>query len=177
MGAMEFTKTFFNLNVETASNIPMNSKEESPTKKDDTDDELDFAVGYPTLDVDEVELDSVYSPTSTSSLPSGSNSSSQIQKDVEAKPKFNSTPIQPSISGKRKRRKGALDNEIDMAIIAELKKPQEPPPVDTDEDSLFLKSLIPQLKRLNPKSKALVKCKIQQIMFQAEFEVNFEEKL
>ena len=122
--------------------------------------------------MDELVLDSVYNQISISSLPSRSNSSSQIRKGVEAKPKFNSSPIQPNISGKRKRRKGALDNEIDMEIVAELEKLQEAPPVGTDVDSFFLKSPIPQLKRL----KALAKLKIQQLMCQVEFEVKFGEK-
>ena len=63
---------------------------------------------------------------SASSLLSGSNSSSQIRNDVGAKPKVNSTLIQPNIFWKRKRKKGVLDNEIDMAIIAELKNHKNP---------------------------------------------------
>ena len=55
-----------------------------------------------------------------------------------------------------------------MAILTELKNSKE----ETDEDSLFMKSLVPQLKRLDPKTRSFIKCQIQQLLFQAEFGVN-----
>ncbi len=76
------------------------------------------------------------------------------------------TPTGPNFSGKRK--KSDEINKVDQAILDELRKDQD------DEDSHFLKSLIPQLKRLDPRSKAFVKCQIQQFLFEAEFGTTFE---
>ena len=78
-----------------------------------------------------------------------------------------STPKGPNSSG-RKRKQDQL-NKVDMAILDELKRDHE-----DDEDSYFMKSLIPQLKRLNPRSKAFAKCQIQQLLFEAEFGTAFE---
>ena len=49
----------------------------------------------------------------------------------------------PNFSGKRRKRDEA-QNQVDLAILAELSRDKE-----DDEDSLYMKSLIPQLKRLN----------------------------
>ena len=80
------------------------------------------------------------------------------------------TPAAPNVSGKRKER-DEPPNHIDLAILAELNKDK-----DDDEDSLYMKSLIPQLKRLDQKTKAFVKCQIQQLLFQAEFGTNFQDQ-
>ena len=56
-----------------------------------------------------------------------------------------------------------------MAFLNELKRDNE-----DDEDSHFMKSLIPQLKRLNPRSKAFAKCQIKSALFEAEFGTAFE---
>ncbi len=75
-------------------------------------------------------------------------------------------PIKLNFSGKRKRKEAAgAPSDIDLAILAELKNKDE----ETDEDSLFMKSLVPQLKRLDSQKKSFVKCQIQQFLFQAEF--------
>ena len=81
------------------------------------------------------------------------------------------TPAAPNVSGKRKER-DEPPNHIDLAILAELNKDKD----DDDEDSLYMKSLIPQLKRLDQKTKAFVKCQIQQLLFQAEFGTNFQDQ-
>ena len=69
--------------------------------------------------------------------------------------------------GKRKRKETALPNAVDLAILAELQSPQGDK--KEDEDSLFLRSLVPQLKRLHSKTKANAKCLIQQMLFDYEF--------
>ena len=69
--------------------------------------------------------------------------------------------------GKRKRREMAVSNAVDLAILAELQSPQGDK--KEDEDSLFLKSLVPQLKRLHSKTKAKAKCQMQQLLFDYEF--------
>ena len=56
-----------------------------------------------------------------------------------------------------------------MAILDELRRDHE-----DDEDSYFMESLIPQLKRLNSRSKAFAKCQIQQFLLEAEFGAAFE---
>ncbi len=76
--------------------------------------------------------------------------------------------VKENVLGKRKRKDPTLSNTVDLAILAELKgadnkKDQE------DEDSLFLKSLVPLLKRLDQKTKAKAKCQIQQLLFEYEF--------
>ena len=79
------------------------------------------------------------------------------------------SPIKkPNSLGRRKRK--AID-DVDLAILEELKKTSQPTPleIDEDEDSLFMKSLVPQIKRLNFKVKARVKCQIQQLLFETEF--------
>ena len=40
---------------------------------------------------------------------------------------------------------------------------------DNDEDMLFVKSLVPQLKRLSNTSRALAKMQIQNLLFRLEF--------
>ena len=76
----------------------------------------------------------------------------------------------PNFPGKRRKRDEA-QNQVDFAILAELSRDKE-----DDEDSLYLKSLVPQLKRLSQQTKACVKCQIQQLLFKAEFGINFEEQ-
>ena len=57
-----------------------------------------------------------------------------------------------------RRRKRKATDDVDFAILEELKKTSQPTPseIDEDEDSLFMKSLVPQIKRLNSKIKARV---------------------
>ena len=55
--------------------------------------------------------------------------------------------------------------------LESLKEPAVKPPNDDDEDTLFMKSLIPQLKRLNPRNKAMARIEIQQVL--NKFEFNF----
>ena len=81
-----------------------------------------------------------------------------------------STPVVPNFSGKRRKRDEA-PNQVDLAILAELSRDNE-----DDEDSFYMKSLVPQLKRLNQQTKAFVKCQIQQLLFKAEFGINFQEQ-
>ena len=70
-------------------------------------------------------------------------------------------------SGKRKQQEQF--NQVDLAILKELNRDHE-----DDEDSIFMRSLIPQLKRLNARSKAVAECQIQQLWFKAEFGAAFE---
>ena len=80
------------------------------------------------------------------------------------------TPTGPNFSGKRK--KWDEVNKLDQAILDELRREKD----EDDEDSHFLKSLIPQFKRLDPRSKAFVKCQIQQLLFEAEFGTTFQQQ-
>ena len=194
MKAMEFTKNFFNLDVPTTSNFQNVDDSDRPRRaqqEGDLDEEygpedeavesvtdpsaLDFqSQGYPDLerDVDDFLEESqladevAFSP----SLGSKRSSSSNSQRITE-KPQTptSAEPIKPNFSGKRKRKEAAAANEIDMAILTELKNSSKE---ETDEDSLFMKSLVPQLKRLDPKSRSFVKCQIQQLLFQAEFGID-----
>ena len=61
------------------------------------------------------------------------------------------TNTKPNFSGKRRKRDEA-PSPMDMAILAELSREKD------DEDILCVKSLVPQLKRLNDKKKL---CKVQ----------------
>ena len=61
----------------------------------------------------------------------------------------------------------AVSNAVDLAILAERQSPQGDK--QEGEDSLFLKSPVPQLKRLHSKPKAKAKCQIQQVLFDYEF--------
>ena len=63
-------------------------------------------------------------------------------------------------------------NKLDQAILDELRREKN----ENDEASHFLKSLIPQLKRIDPRSKAVVKCQIQQFLFEAEFGTTFQQQ-
>ena len=79
------------------------------------------------------------------------------------------TNIQPNFSGKRKKR-DEVPSPIDMAILAELSGEKN------NKDTLYMKSLVPQLKRLNDETKAFVKCQIQQLLFKAEYGKSFQEE-
>ncbi|XP_048582044.1 uncharacterized protein LOC116616213 [Nematostella vectensis] len=70
-----------------------------------------------------------------------------------------------------------LDDEVDRALFKtaasicenfkemERKRPHE----DYEEDGLFLRSLIPRMKKLSPQSKAALRIKIEQAFYEAEF--------
>ena len=194
MKATEFTKNFFNLDVPTTSNFQIvgdtprrgqqegNIDEQEYGQEDEVESvtdpsALDFqSQGYPDLERDAEDflaenqlVDEVPFSPSLGSKRSSSNSISSQRVTEKPQPTSSVEPIKPDFSGKRKGKEAAAaNNEIDMAILTELKNSKE----ETDEDSLFMKSLVPQLKRLDPKTRSFIKCQIQQLLFQAEFGVN-----
>ena len=70
-------------------------------------------------------------------------------------------------SSKRKTKQDQL-NKVNMAILEELKEN-----LQDDEDSYFMKSLISQLKWLNPRSKALPNVKYK-FLYDEDFRTAFE---
>uniref|UniRef100_A0A3Q3CAD2 Uncharacterized LOC102307248 n=1 Tax=Haplochromis burtoni TaxID=8153 RepID=A0A3Q3CAD2_HAPBU len=60
-----------------------------------------------------------------------------------------------------------------LAVLAKIPSPPQVSPVTgpRDEDELFLLSFVPALKRLAPQKRCETKIKIQQIMYEAEFNV------
>ena len=79
-----------------------------------------------------------FSP-SLGSKRSSSNSISSQRVTEKPQPESSVEPIKPDFSGKRKRKEAAAtNNEIDMAILTELKNSKE----ETDGDGLFMKSRV-----------------------------------
>lgn len=82
----------------------------------------------------------------------------------------------PWSTGNRKREsKQKVDVEEELLVTAnsllqQAKKIPEPDKAEPDcENSYFCKSLLPRLKKLPPRTRALVRMKIEQILFEAEF--------
>ena len=106
-------------------------------------------------------------------LPPNEQSTAEAQGDELALDLHCHSPVDSSrsystskgqiFSGKRKKQEQL--NQVDVAILKELNRDHE-----DDEDSLFMKSLIPELKRFDARSQAFAKCQIQQLLFKAELE-------
>ena len=81
--------------------------------------------------------------------------------------------IHPNNKTKRKRKKLDSDDLLDKTLVKTLEKInsniENPTKEEKDEDYLFMKSLIPQLKRLNNYFKALAKIQIQALLLKLEF--------
>ncbi|XP_046851058.1 uncharacterized protein LOC124444477 [Xenia sp. Carnegie-2017] len=151
MSQMSFMKKFSIVETPTSSNfLTINEEESRRMGLLSNDTEADISDLSLTLDDPKPD-----SPACSSSASAVSNT--EISKA-------------PNFSGKRRKRDESL-NQVDLAILSELNKDK-----DDDEDSLFMKCLIPQLRRLEHKKKALIKCQIQQLLFQAEFESSFEDQ-
>jgi hypothetical protein len=86
----------------------------------------------------------------------------------------------PSVTGRRlNRRKSATKRPLassDPLEVADKQylKARQRPDISTDEDELFLLSLLPALKRLTPAAKALTKIRFQQVLYDMEFKVRVE---
>jgi len=165
MKAMEFSKRLFNIHVATFSNFEecrSNEIGEEETQMNST--------------VDATELGFSMEPYIDNSLESIDYDVDQEEENVpvlSGRPTDNTKRVDGKINvkdnsyRKRKRREMAVSNAVDLAILAELQSPQGDK--KEDEDSLFLKSLVPQLKRLHSKTKAKAKCQMQQLLFDYEF--------
>ncbi|XP_047139136.1 uncharacterized protein LOC124815042 [Hydra vulgaris] len=81
-------------------------------------------------------------------------------------------------NNKKKRKKLDSDDLLDRTLVKTLEKInsniETPNLEEQDEDYLFMKSLVPQLKRLNNYSKALAKVQIQTLLLKLEFPVRGE---
>ncbi|XP_065835472.1 transcription factor Adf-1-like isoform X1 [Oscarella lobularis] len=78
------------------------------------------------------------------------------------------TRVDEGTRGRRKRRKQSASNEVDLEIIRQLQKTER---VD-DENDLFGQSVGSSIRRLNPRKRALAKIRIQEVLYQIEFEEN-----
>ncbi|XP_047144723.1 uncharacterized protein LOC124818211 [Hydra vulgaris] len=76
-------------------------------------------------------------------------------------------------NNKKKRKKLDSDDLLDRTLVKTLEKInsniENPTLEEQDEDYLFMKSLVPQLKRLNNYSKALAKVQIKTLLLKLEF--------
>ncbi|XP_047135418.1 uncharacterized protein LOC124812612 [Hydra vulgaris] len=76
-------------------------------------------------------------------------------------------------NNKKKRKKLDSDDLLDRTLVKTLEKInsniENPTLEEQDEDYLFMKSLVPQLKQLNNYSKALAKVQIQTLLLKLEF--------
>ena len=176
MKAMEFTKRFFNIEVPTISNFQegglefdldeVDDEEETPPISTIDTSQLDFgSAPYVAMTVESSE--SLFSQAEMNTILANSSKENRVKSRGESSSTTaNFQPIKPNVSGKRKNT-AAASNAIDLAILSELQSSQAPE--KEDEVSLFLQSLVPQLKRLDPRTKAQAKCQIQQLLFEYEF--------
>ena len=93
------------------------------------------------------------------------SSSSEYQHHV---PSPVPTPYQRSTRKEEGPRKRKRDDTEDYLM----KKLEALDENDEDEDSLFCRSLVPTLQRLTPRQNKLAKIKIQQLLFDIEFEAS-----
>lgn len=113
-----------------------------------------------------------------------------VPQDVQMGPQSGLTKLQPGTpfapSSKTARKRQLLPDEPPSLPTPEsapsppkcsLKDSGNPPPNrPRDEDELFMLSFVPALKRLAPQKRCETKIKIQQIMYEAEFNVSRPEK-
>ena len=75
---------------------------------------------------------------------------------------------------KKAKKRKAEEDPIEMEILSQLKKTCEVPNTE-DEDTSFGKFIALSIKKLDPKSKALAKIKIQQLLYDMEFQPSPEQ--
>lgn len=113
---------------------------------------------------------SVPSPTistTTSALAKGISSSAPGKKSAESE-------LIPYTPAKRSKSRAEMAYAVDALLVKTLQDMQEPSSKsttigDNDEDMLFCKSLVPQLKKMPARQNRLAKIKINQLLFDMEF--------
>ena len=105
--------------------------------------------------------------TMTSALRKGISSSAPGKKSSESE----RIPYTPA---KRSKSRADMAYTVDTLLVKTLQDMQEPSSKSTtagddDEDMLFCKSLVPQLKKLPARQNRLAKIKINQLLFDMEF--------
>ncbi|XP_028396781.1 uncharacterized protein LOC114532138 [Dendronephthya gigantea] len=97
-------------------------------------------------------------PTSSKSIPASAPGKSKAETEIIA-----NTPA------KRSKSRAEMAFAVDTMLVKTLKDMQEPTVTDQDEDLLFCKSLVPILKKMPARQNRLAKIKINQLLFDIEF--------
>jgi hypothetical protein len=107
------------------------------------------------------------STTATSTLTKGSSSSAPGKNKAESE-------IIPYTPAKRSKSRAEMAFAVDTLLVKTLQDMQDPSSkstsvVDNDEDMLFCQSLVPLLKKMPARQNRLAKIKINQLLFDLEF--------